>query len=133
MTTTKRLYITQDAPNGTSALIIADQDGQVTDIIEEAVFGLYQHQKTMDRIGGVSALVNGETVVYFEANHEAYAWNNATETEELMNESAADILYRDGEYCGAVLVQDVSLDQVMRHIAVSPVSDGINVLRALAK
>ena len=129
----KKLYITQEAPNGTSALIIADQDGQIIDVIDEAVFGLYRHQDTMDQIGGVNAIANGESVIYFESNHEAYQWNDETETEELLNESAEDILYRDGEYCGAELVQEVSLDQVLKHIAVSPVSDGSVVIKTLNK
>jgi len=133
MKTQNKLYITQDAPNGTSALIIADQDGQIINVIDEAVFGLYQHQKTMDRIGGVNALVNGESIAYFDSNHEAYSWNDETETEELLNESAADLLYKTGEYCGAELVQEVSLDQVLKHIAVSPVSDGSVVIKALNK
>ena len=108
------LYITQDQPNGTSDLIITDSDGQIVDYISEAVFCLFNYRSTKDTLGGVCGLINGDSVGYFDAEHEVYEFNNDTNTDDLQEFSFADALLKHGEYQGVELVMSVSKQQVLK-------------------
>lgn len=111
-----KLYVTDMEPNGTRSLIITDEDGQVLEIIDEAVFGNLSPKKfgwSGDSLGNIDALYYGESVGMVEYSDE--------NLDSIQN----------GEYSDIIQVVEVELDEVLEHIATSPVDDGSLTLKIL--
>lgn len=113
-----KLYVTDMEPNGTRSLIITDSDNQVLEIIDEAVFGNLSNKKfgwSGDSLGNIDACYYGESIGMIEYTDESI--------DEIMRGELSDIYQ----------VVEVELDEVLEHIAVSPVNDGSSTIEVLNK
>jgi hypothetical protein len=97
-------YVSDWGPNGTNDLIITDQDGTIVDSLSEAIFGVLCK---LDPMGGAMHC-NGVEVFYVEA-----ADLECLQVEDLVYEF-------DAEY-------------LLRHVAVSPVSNGSKAIAMIKK
>jgi len=109
-----RFYTTDWESNGTSTLIIADQDNQIIAIIEEALFNA-TFQPT-DRLNGVTAGYANESIWYIEDNEDN------EELLESLHENTSSEMY---------LVAQLDREQVLESIAQSPVQTRFEVLRKI--
>lgn len=113
-----KLYIYNQNSNGTSGLLICDEDHQVVDSIAEAIFGNIPAKGfswSGDALGNINACFYGESVgmiSYDDENLEAI---------------------ENGEDCDIQQVVEVNLKDVLKRVAVSPVSDGPETLKTLNK
>ena len=104
-----RYFITDWAPNGTHELIITDSKLQVKHVIDEALFGI--------------DVVNTDHVFYLDQTTGLQFYNDDTRTEyaELFNEGMAGPVW------------ELTLAEVLQHIAVSPCQSVRDVIAKLKK
>lgn len=98
-------YATEWAPNGTNTLLILDENHQLVDAIDEALFGV------------------------------RVSYESRMESQTLLFDDFVGIGTRDDVETGlGVLVQELSKGQVLKHIACSPLDpNGRSVMNALEK
>ena len=122
-----KLYVYNMNPNGTSDLLITSSDGIVLDSISEALFGRITAKRfgwNGDSLGNIEACYYGETVGTIEYSQE-YETEEGEETQTL-----AEVV-QDGDLSDITQVMEVDLNEVLEHIAVSPVSDGSETIETL--
>lgn len=102
-------YVTEWLPNGTSSLVVTDLDYVVIDTMDEAIFGYNPTNNQM------ALWVEGEVA-------------NAKKGVDL-NSIKEDMKSID---C-CLLLYKVTLDEIKKHIAVSPVNDGTDTCRFIDK
>jgi hypothetical protein len=111
-----KLYVTSMNPNGTSDLIITDENHMVIDSISEAVFGNIPANEFGwfgDAQGNIEACMYGDSI------------NMIDYTDENLD----DIL--EGNLSDISQVIEVSLEEVLGHIASNPMNDGSETVETL--
>ena len=111
-------YITNQNPNGTADLVVADQDAQVIGYIEQAVFGLFGRQTQSSE---PLVMFHGESIGYITVDNE--------EDAEIFLEN---IYY--GEISDLTPVWPITREELIANLTCSPVdTKGLNVLRQVAE
>lgn len=112
MNTSKiRFYADQPAPNGVSGLLICDTDDQVIGYVPDALFGYMRSGE--DRLGNQTVCLYGESIGMIGYDD--------------------DILeaIQAGEFSDLAPVAEITRDEILEHLAVSPVQSSVAVLRAI--
>lgn len=112
------IYATTWEPNGTNTILIVDQDLQIVDSLDEALFGVNVDGR--DSLGNCTFGAYGEFIGL--ATYDA---------DEAQGELTPDQV-RSGE-TEFTEVMELELEYALGKVAVSPVSDGTETLQFLAK
>jgi hypothetical protein len=107
----------------------------VVDSINEAVFGNVpgrDFDRRGDFLGGITALYYGENVGYIEYDTELDPdGTGEEESEDGLEPKTLVEAIQDGDLSDIQQVLEVALDDVLEYMAVSPVSDGSEILETL--
>jgi hypothetical protein len=96
-----QFYVTDFAPNGCQDLLVVNQDGDIIDVCSEGVYGMHVTPKKA-----------------------CIAFNEQIVDDQELKHSLMDASSEDITYC-----YKAKLSTILRHIAVSPVSDGSEVIK----
>lgn len=124
-----KLYISSYRPNGTSDLIITNSDGEIIEHLVEAVFGNIKPKHfgwSGDALGNIEAVLYGETVAFI-------SYDTPYDEENDEDERTLIDVVQSEELGDCFQVVETTLEEVLKKIAVSPVSDGWETVKTLKK
>lgn len=129
-----KLYIYNMNSNGTSDLLITCNSQQVIVCIPEAVFGNIPSKHfgwSGDAQGNIDACLYGESVIMVDYST-PYNEDDADDADDADDDRTLADVVQAGEMSDLQQVIEVDITDVLERIAVSPVSDGSDVLKQLA-